>query len=342
MKAIFDARQHLHDPKSFMANGVLSPNPEQPERTAVLQAGAMKAGCDFIAPNDGGMAPIAAIHSPEYLSFLENIYPRWQRISGAGAEVIPNVHPRSRTDSYPKSATGQAGFHQADTACPIAEHTWQSAYWSAQSAITGADLIAGGERAAYVLARPPGHHAFADQAGGFCFLNNSAIAAERLRAAGLRPAILDVDVHHGNGTQGIFYARKDVLTISIHADPERFYPFFWGHAQERGTGEGDGYNLNLPLERGTGDDDYLTTLETAKARIHSFGADVLVVALGLDAYQHDPLKGLAITTPGFKRMGRAIADLNMPTLLVQEGGYLCDELGGNLTGFLDGFNGAAA
>jgi len=337
MKAFFDERQWQHDPQHFMANGAILPNPEQPERIRVLHAGALAAGCDFGAPADAGLGPIAAIHTPEYLTFLQNIYARWQHIDGAGNEVIPNIHPANRSDSYPKSAVGQAGYHQADTACPIAAGTWQAAYWSAQSAITGADHLIAGGKSAYVLSRPPGHHAFGDLAGGFCFLNNSAIAAERLRTAGLRVAILDVDVHHGNGTQGIFYDRGDVLTVSIHADPGRFYPFFWGHAQERGVGPGLGANLNLPLPRGTKDDDFLATLNTALARLRAFGIDAVVIALGLDAYIGDPFKGLAVTTPGFARIGAAIAGLGLPVLFVQEGGYLCDELGENLTSVLGGF-----
>lgn len=339
MKAILDDRQARHDPKHFMANGRVSANPEQPKRIEVLRDGALAAGCAFSEPKDHGAGPIAAIHSAEYLVFLETIHTRWSRMKDASDEVIPNIHPDRRSASYPRSAVGQAGFHQADTACPIAAGTWESAYWSAQSALTAGDLVAGGERSAYALCRPPGHHAFGDLAGGFCFLNNAAIVAEHLRLQGLRPAILDVDVHHGNGTQGIFYDRADVLTVSIHADPIRFYPFFWGHAHERGEGAGLGCNLNLPLARGTGDDDYMTTLETAFAHIRAFGTDVLVVALGLDASENDPLKGLAITTPGFNRMGSAIAGMDLPTVLVQEGGYLSPQLGDNLTSFLTGFKG---
>jgi acetoin utilization deacetylase AcuC-like enzyme len=337
MKAIFDDRQWAHDPKHFMANGAILPNPEHPRRIDVLKAGAEAAGCQFQQPKDTGLGPIAALHSAEYLTFLETIYPRWQRIPGAGAEIIPNIHPANRNDGYPKSAVGQAGFHQADTACPIAAGTWEAAYWSAQSAITGADLIAGGERAAYALSRPPGHHAFGDLAGGFCFLNNSGIAAERLRSTGLRPAIVDVDVHHGNGTQGIFYDRDNVLTVSLHADPARFYPFFWGHAQERGAWRGLGYNLNLPLPRGTADAGYLDTLDTALQRVRSFGADVIVVALGLDASIDDPFQGLAVTKDGFARIGAAFAKTRLPTLFVQEGGYLSDSLGDNLTRTLSGY-----
>ena len=337
MKAIFDERQRAHDPKHFMANGQLSPNPEQPQRIEELSRGARAAGCDFKMPTDHGLGPIAEIHSPEYLTFLETIHTRWIRTEGASDEVIPNIHPDRRTASYPKSASGQAGFHQADTSCPIAAGTWQSAYWSAQSALSAADTVLAGEPSAYALCRPPGHHAFGDLAGGFCFLNNSAIAAQALLRAGRRPAILDVDVHHGNGTQGIFYHRRDVLTVSIHADPARFYPFFWGHAEERGEGDGMGYNFNLPLPRGTGDADYLTTLDTALARIRSFGADVLVVALGLDAHENDPFHGFKVTTPGFAKIAAAIAGLDLPTVIVQEGGYLSADLGDNLTSFLNGY-----
>jgi acetoin utilization deacetylase AcuC-like enzyme len=339
MKAYLDTRQRNHDPKHFMANGQRLPNPEQPRRIEVLKAGGEAAGCRFAAPEDHGLGPIAALHSPEYLTFLSTIHTRWMRIPDASDEVIPNIHPDRRTVSYPRSAVGQAGFHQVDTACPIAAGTWEAAYWSAQTALSAADAVLGGERAAYALSRPPGHHAFGDLAGGFCFLNNSGIAAEYLRRAGKRPAILDVDVHHGNGTQGIFYDRADVLTVSLHADPVRFYPFFWGHAHERGEGPGLGYNLNLPLPRGTLIDDYLRALDTALERIALFGADVIVVALGLDAHENDPLKGLALTTPDFTRMAKTITATGLPVVLVQEGGYLSDDLGHNLTAFLQGCEG---
>ncbi|MFZ1468154.1 MAG: histone deacetylase family protein [Paracoccaceae bacterium] len=333
MKAYLHPRQSVHDPRHFMANGALLPNPEVPARIDVLQAGAVAAGCQFAPPNDHGLGPIAALHSAEYLTFLRTAHARWSRIEGASPEVIPNIHPANRTDSYPKSVLGQAGFHQTDTSCPISSGTWEAAYWSAQTALSAADTVAAGQPA-YALCRPPGHHAFADLAGGFCFLNNAAIAADSLRAKGLRPTILDIDVHHGNGTQGIFYARSDVLTVSIHADPMRFYPFYWGHAQERGTGAGLGTNLNLPLPRGTGDADYLATLATALQAVASHGTDVLIIALGLDAHENDPFKGLRITTPGFSRIAEAIAATRLPLLIVQEGGYISEDLGANLTAFL--------
>jgi len=196
------------------------------------------------------------------------------------------------------------------------------------------------EDAAYALCRPPGHHAYRDLAGGFCFLNNSAIAAAHLRLKHERVAVLDVDVHHGNGTQGIFYERGDVLTVSIHADPNSFYPFVWGYAHERGAGPGLGTNLNIPLPIGTGDDGYLQALWKAQAMIAAFAPAALVVALGLDASEHDPLAGLAVTTDGFRRIGHAIARLKLPTVFVQEGGYLSDSLGVNLTPVLAGLEAA--
>ncbi|MFN3208699.1 MAG: histone deacetylase family protein [Roseovarius sp.] len=336
MQAFLDRGQTAHDPQTFLNQGVLRPSPEAPARVAILRDAALSAGCRVSEPADAGLGPIAAVHTPEYLAFLRTIHARWSAMDGAAPEVIPNIHPRTRGDSYPTSPVGQAGYHQADTACPIGPHTWDAAYASAQCATAAADAVTSGASHAYALCRPPGHHAYADQAGGFCFLNNSAIAAQRLLDAGHRPAILDIDVHHGNGTQGIFYDRADVLTVSIHADPADFYPFFWGHAQERGTGPGLGANLNLPLPRLTGDDGYAPALDAALARIADFGTTALVVALGLDAHEADPFKGLALTTPGFTRIARQLADTGLPLVLVQEGGYVSDHLGTNLSAFLSG------
>ncbi|MFA7413927.1 MAG: histone deacetylase family protein [Rhizobium sp.] len=339
MKAFYADEQKRHDPKTFLSSGAPQPNPEQPERVERLLSGARAAGCEIVRPRDHGLGPIAAVHTPEYLEFLENIYVRWQRIAEASDEVIPNIHPLARTGRYPASAVGQAGYHMADTACPISAQTWESVCWSAWSAVEAAEVVLSGEPAAYALCRPPGHHAFADVAGGFCFVNNSAVAAQHMRKNAARVAILDVDLHHGNGTQGIFYARPDVLTISLHADPVRFYPFFWGHADERGEGPGLGYNLNLPLPRKSGDVEFLAALDAAFKRIHAFAPEALVVALGLDPFEGDPFGGLSVTTPGFSRIGEAIAKLGLPTVIVQEGGYLCDALADNLTAFLTGFEG---
>lgn len=337
MITVFDDAQRAHDPQFFLSSGAPRPCPEKPARIDALLGAVRQMRGPIIAPPDAGLAAIAAVHPQRYLTFLQTIYPRWRRIEGASAEVIPNIPPANRTDGYPKSAAGQAGFHMTDTSCPIAANTYASAYASAQTAIHAADLVLHGERAAYALCRPPGHHAFAELAGGFCYLNNSGIAAQRLTDAGRRVAILDVDLHHGNGTQGMFYHRADVLTVSLHAHPERFYPFFWGYETEFGSGEGQGANLNLPLERGTGDDGFLAALDRAIAKVQTWGADTLVLALGLDAFKGDPFAGLTVSTQGFARIGGAIAAMGLPTVIVQEGGYLCPELGDNLQATLAAF-----
>ena len=225
----------------------------------------------------------------------------------------------------------------ADTACPISNETWNSALASANTAVGAAQSVVDGQNSAYELCRPPGHHAFADLAGGFCFLNNSAIAAQYLRKNFQKVVILDVDVHHGNGTQSIFYKREDVMTVSLHADPVSFYPFFWGYTHEIGSGKGSGNNFNFPLVHGTKDEEYLQTLKAALDHISEFSPQAMVIALGLDAYEGDPYKGLGISTGGFEKISSEIAKLNFPTVLVQEGGYLSNALGDNLNSFLGGF-----
>lgn len=340
MKIVFHESQFGHDPDHFLSSGAPQPNPEVPERARRLLASAAAAGLDRVSPADHGLASIGRVHTPEYVSFLSGIYDRWQRIEGASKEVIPNIHPDRRDGAYPASAVGQAGYHQADTACPIGPESWEAIRWSANTAAEAAGFVMAGESSVYALCRPPGHHAFADMAGGFCYVNNTAVAAEALRTEFPRVAILDVDLHHGNGTQGIFYDRADVLTVSIHADPVRFYPFFWGHAGERGAGPGLGHNLNLPIPRGTEDDTYMPVLGKAIERIRAFAPDALVVALGLDGYEGDPFGGLRISTDGFARIAEPVGKLGLPTVLVQEGGYLCDDLGRNLESFLGGFRAA--
>jgi acetoin utilization deacetylase AcuC-like enzyme len=339
MKVVYSELQKKHDPKSFLATRAKQPKTEVPERAGRLLAAAKKSGLQHEQPDDHGIEPIAAVHSERYIQYLQNIYTRWSRIDGGSPEVIPGIHPDRRDGAYPASAVGHAGWHHVDTAAPIAEHTWESAYWSAQTTIHAAQEILSGAAACYALARPPGHHAAYEYAAGFCYLSNSAIAAQYLSSQHQRVAVLDVDVHHGNGTQDIFYRRADVLTVSVHADPVRFYPFFWGHATENGAGNGEGFNQNFPLPRGTGDDEYCTVLDRAIDSIKAFNAGALVVALGLDAFEGDPLRGLAITTRGFGRIGERIAAIGLPTVLVQEGGYLSNELGSNLSTCMDGFCG---
>ncbi|MEZ5891890.1 MAG: histone deacetylase family protein [Parvularculaceae bacterium] len=338
MKAVLaEAEQSRHYPPSYLVNGVMAENPERPERVAMLRAGAVAAGCEIVRPENYGLKPILAAHDERYLAFLANAYERWSRIPGASPAVTPNAHPLRR-GGYPASVVAQAGWHMIDASAPISADTWESAEWSAWTAAHASELVLRGERAAYALCRPPGHHAGTETAGGFCYLNNAAIATETLRKAHDRVAILDVDLHHGNGTQDIFYARGDVLTVSLHADPERFYPFFWGYADETGEGAGKSANLNLPLPRGSKDAAFLNALDAAIAKVSAFKPGALVIALGLDAYEGDPIAGLAVTTEGFARIGEKIAaSLKLPTVIVQEGGYPCAELGSNLTSFLGGF-----
>lgn len=341
MQVIYSDGHRHHDPEGFMSAGRISPSPECPERAARLVAALEGAGYTLSPPRDHGLAPIAAVHPQDYLDFLQNGIAEWRRLSNASAEIVANVHPGRHMSGRPQSIIGRAGYYMADTACPVSEGTWAASLDSAQVALTAAGLVLDGAPVAYALCRPPGHHAYADQAGGFCFLNNVAIAAQFCRSKVDRVAILDVDVHHGNGTQGIFYDRPDVLFCSLHGDPAGFYPFFAGYVDERGAGDGQGTNLNLPLPRGTGDDAYLDVLAGALDAIVAYKPDVLLVSLGLDAQENDPLGILSITTDGFARMAAAIAQLGLPTVLVQEGGYLCDELGTNLVSFLQGFEGAA-
>ena len=341
MRGFFAEEQKRHAPKRFMVAGVFRDSAEQPERADRLLEGARAAGLAMERPRGGDLGPVAAVHTPAYLRFLETIHARWQEIDGASDEVLPNVHLDRTLGGYPSAPAGLAAFHQADTACPIGSGTWEGACWSAMAAVAAAEAVLAGDRAAYALCRPPGHHAYADLAGGFCFLNNSAIAAQLLRRAHDRVAILDVDVHHGNGTQGIFYARDDVLTVSLHADPDGYYPFLCGYAHERGAGRGEAYNRNLPLSRATEDDDYMAALDDAVATVRAFAPGALVVALGLDAHRDDPLKGMRLTTGAFGRIGGVVARLGLPTVLVQEGGYLSEALGRNLAAFLEGFREAA-
>ena len=338
MRIFFNEGQKQHAPDSFLVLGNLKPNPETAERAEAILEAAAADGHRVETPGDHGLGPISAVHSPDYLDFLATIHDQWSAIPGASPQVIPNIHPnRWQPDAVYTSPVGRAGYYMADTACPIAAGTWEAVYDSAQSAISATRAMTTDSAPTYALCRPPGHHAYTDMAGGFCFVNNSAVAAQLLRQHHERVAVLDVDVHHGNGTQGIFYERSDVLTLSLHRDPSGYYPFYWGHAHELGDGPGRGYNMNLPLPKGTGDDGFLTALETALDRIKWFSPGALVVALGLDAFEGDPLKGLSVTTDGFARIAERIARLGLPTVLVQEGGYLCPELGRNLASFLRGF-----
>ena len=342
MITVFDERQRNHEPPGFIVSGKRQPSPERPERIDMLLSGVKRLGGPVVAPPAIADETLGQIHDARYLDFMAGLWERWHRIPDASEYPAPNVFALGRGNlppaSYPDSVVGQCGYHLGDGACPVTQTTWEAARASASSAAHGATLLLNGERRVYALCRPPGHHAASDMAAGFCYLNNTAIAAEILTRAGRRTAILDIDVHHGNGTEAIFYDRADVLTVSLHADPIRFYPFFWGHASEIGRGEGEGYNLNLPLPRGTVIADYLRALDTALQRIAIFNPDCLVIAAGLDIAVDDPFKGFAIETPEFAKIGAAIAALGRPMLIVQEGGYPSASLGANLASLLEGLS----
>jgi acetoin utilization deacetylase AcuC-like enzyme len=340
VKAVYSDKHSSHDPQFFLVRGQVKRTTEQPERAVRLLKGLNDGNHTIIAPTEFGQGPRARVHSAEYLRFLEEGWDEWTRLADYGAEMIANFHPNRVAGAYPTHIIGKLGWHTADTACPIGPGTYAGACASTDVAATAAQMVLDGEDAVYALCRPPGHHAYRDMAGGFCFMNNSAIAAEHLRQKHERVVILDVDVHHGNGTQGIFYERPDVLTVSIHADPVGYYPFVWGYAHERGEGNGLGANLNIPLPHGTGDDGYIEAMKIAAKTIKAFAPTALVVALGLDASEKDPLAALKVTTAGFARIGAELAQLGLPTVLVQEGGYLSDILGANLTSTLKGFEAA--
>ena len=338
MLIVYSPHQRSHAPQTFVVAGQVRAHPDSPERIDGLLRGVAAGAHEVIEPADHGLRYIRLVHTERYLSFLRDAHEQWTHLRNASDMVLPNVHPRMTAGVYPTSIVGRAGIHVYDLSCPITSTTFDTVVWNASSAAEAAMQVASGARKhVYALCRPPGHHSGADYAGGFCYLNNAAIAAEILRERFRHIAVLDIDVHHCNGTQDIFYERGDVYVASLHGNPADFYPFYSGYATETGSGAGAGANYNVPLPRGLGDDDYLGALAGALERIQAVGADALVVSVGFDGYELDPLSCLKLTTDGFRRIASAIAELGLPTVLVQEGGYLCSDLGRNLSAFLGGF-----
>ncbi len=344
MEAFFHPDQKRHHPHFFLRFGRVVACFETPARAEALVEGVREAGWRIREPPLPDPEVLAAVHDPAYLAFLRDSPGEWAGLPEAGAEVVPNIHPTPEMLAHgarkPEGVVGRAGWFLADTACAIGPATWASARASAGAALAAANAVAAGARVAYALCRPPGHHAYAGRAGGHCYLNNAALAAETLRRAGAsRVAILDLDVHHGNGTQGIFWQRGDVLTVSLHGDPRHVYPWFVGHGDERGEGPGEGANLNLPLPRGAGDDAWLAALDEGVAAVRRFGADALVVALGFDALVGEPLGFLAVSVDGFARAAEAVSALGLPSVLVQEGGYAIGSLPELVARFLSAWRG---
>jgi len=349
MLTIHNPVHRLHAGRQEMYRGRLVPCHEVPDRLDHVLAELRRRPLgELRAPGEVPMDVLQRIHSGRYLDFLSRAWDDWVALDPANAQVdaLPSVWPVRgfRDDVLPDNFAARMGLFSFDAGTPLVAGTWQAARAGAACAVDAARAVAGGaQRSAFALTRPPGHHAGADFFGGYCFLNNAALAAQTLRDAGVdRVAVLDVDYHHGNGTQSIFYARRDVLTVSLHGDPRTEYPFYLGHADERGSGDGEGANLNLPLPRGTDFARWRAALHTGMAAVGRFGAQALVVSLGVDTFEGDPISSFALRSADYLQVGRDIASLRLPTVFVFEGGYAVDEVGVNAVNVLEGFEGAGA
>ena len=334
----------LHQGKLEIFRGELVPCFEVPARVEHVLAEIERRGLGPVCqPTSFDDSALHAIHSPRYLDFLAHAWDEWVALDPANAarDALPSLWPvRSfRSDVLPANFTARMGLFSFDAGTPLMAGTWAAARSGADCALSAAQQVADGARAAFALTRPPGHHAGADFFGGYCFLNNAALAAQHLRDRGAaRVAVLDIDYHHGNGTQAIFYARPDVLFTSIHGDPNTEYPFYLGYADERGEGAGLGCNQNLPLPRGTGFSVWRAALAQALQGIARFGADALVVSLGLDTFDGDPVAGFKLQSDDYLRVGADIAVAGLPTVFVFEGGYAVAEVGVNAVNVLAGFD----
>ena len=336
MQSFFSEHQSKHAPALELQNGELVPHAESQARVQAIRR-VLK---NVSAPTDFGLAPILKVHDPSYVDFLQRAHHDWIE-AGRPGDAFPYVFPiRGRRPLNLARIDAELGQYAYDCGTPVAAGTWDTVYWSAQAALSGLDHVMAGAPAAFAFCRPPGHHAGRDYMGGYSYLNNAAICAEQALAKGAhKVAVLDVDYHHGNGTQDIFYARGDVLTVSLHADPKSDYPFYWGHADEAGEGAGQGAALNLPMPRGTDWASYKLKLTEAIERVQAFAPDLLIVPYGADTYAGDPISFFSIDTPEYTEMGAIIAALDLPTLICMEGGYAIEALGANVAAFLAGFKG---
>ena len=333
----------LHQGQFEMYRGALVPCHEVPARADHVLAELQRRQLgEVVAPHAFAAVALQTIHAPRYLAFLETAWAQWVALDPANAahDALPSVWPtRSfRTDIEPDNFAARMGLYSFDAGTPLTSGTWVAARAGAECALSAAQHLVQGGRAAFALSRPPGHHAGADFFGGYCFINNAALAAQHLRNSGVeRVAVLDVDYHHGNGTQAIFYDRPDVFFASLHGDPRPESPFCLGYADETGQGAGEGTNLNLPMARGTDYAQWSAALEVALAAITGFGAQALVVSLGVDTFAQDPISGFALQSEDYLRMGERIAKLGLPTVLVFEGGYAVDAVGVNAVNVLQAF-----
>jgi acetoin utilization deacetylase AcuC-like enzyme len=346
MKIVSSPLQMGHRPEQIMVLGRMITPVESPARLEKLVGSLMGAGHESVQPGPHDLAPVREVHSLDYLDFLRDAYQEWRALPGAGPEVLPNTHhyrgvssPRQPPGRAPKaSISGRAGWFVSDLNCAIGPDTWEAVATSARCAIHGAQLVLEGEDAAFAGCRPPGHHAYADQAAGFCFINNAAVAAHMLRARFDRVAVIDFDTHHGDGTQSIFYERDDVFVGSVHTDPAGYYPYYVGYADERGSGAGEGANFNVPLSPGSGDSEFVDACSALAEAAVAHGCTALVVSAGWDAHRDDPLSKLAVSSDAFARVGERLGRLRLPTLIVQEGGYSLDVITDAPLRFVEGFS----
>ena len=334
MRKVFSPRQLAHAPLRELHNGGFTDYAETPARVATILA----AIGSVEEPVDHGEAAIRAVHTADYLEFLRTAPARWAA-AGRPGDVMGYVWPVvGRRPLALERIDGMIGRYSFDAATPLTAQSFQSAYWSAQSVLAATAAVLGGERAAFALCRPPGHHAGADYLGGYCYLNTAAIAAQHALGSGCaRVAILDIDYHHGNGTQDIFWNRGDVFYASVHANPASDYPFYWGHADEVGEGDGHGATLNLPLPHGTTLDPFRRAQAKALAAIARFSPDLLVLSFGADTWEGDPISHFRLTTDDYAVLAQDVAACGWPTVIAMEGGYAVDALGANVASLLSGF-----
>lgn len=343
MLTVYSDAHRLQDGKAELNDGKLVPCFEMPRRADMVLDRVKNVGLgDVIEPQAFGKAPILRVHDAAFVSFLEEAWRLWTA-TGRTHDALPLNWPvRGMRNLEPEAIDGKLSYYSFDAGTPVTAGTWKAASAAVDVALTGQKQVAKGARAAFALCRPPGHHAAADYFGGYCFLNNAAIAAQAWRDQGAgRVAVLDVDYHHGNGTQSIFYDRDDVFFASIHGDPKQEFPYFLGHADETGVGKGEGCNANYPLRWGSGFDRWSEALEDACRRISAHGAEAVVVSLGVDTFKEDPISQFKLESDDYPRIGERIARLGLPTLFVMEGGYAVEAIGINAVNVLTGFEEAA-
>jgi len=342
MKIIYTETHKRHAPQYEFTPDVMKPYSESPERVESILIALQESGfTDIVTPRQYPLDFIRAVHASDYIHYLENIYTAWIAKGKPGTGVIPDTFAVRTMDKRPEKLVNQTGYYCFDAQTPIVQHTYEAALSSAYCALTGADMLLSGESAAYALCRPPGHHAGRSIYAGYCYLNNAAIAAACLSKEA-KVAILDIDYHHGNGTQDIFYDTNRVLFISIHADPNRSYPFFSGFADEDGVGAGRGFNHNFPLGICVDEGQYLAVLDRAVDIIQQFAPGFLVVSVGVDTCQADPLGDFELSIESFSHIGERIAQTKLPTLLIQEGGYNTQQLGESVVNVLQAFESRGA